>query len=174
MSKMDETGIVLITVLLFLQLFTILGLFALQNGFLAKMTSQAFYQHDKDQRQAEYILSEVEKNGSVSCLTTVTERNDWISKPLDWWKSSAMCAGHKNHYQYYYAIESLGEDPCAYMEGQANKLAHYYRVTVLVLSENQKQKELLQSSIIKMDNMVRECEGKPHPIIPGRQMWRIL
>ena len=35
-------------------------------------------------------------------------------------------------------------------------------------------KEMLQSTIIKIDNAVRECEGKPHPIIPGRQAWRTL
>lgn len=173
MKKTNE-GIVLITVLLFMQLFTILGLFALQNGFLAKLSSYAFYQQDKHRRQIEQILIQVEINWIPACLIPAISRDELLIKPLDWWKSREMCTGQKNQLQYYYAIENLGEDPCAYRGDQISKSAYYFRVTVLTFLEHQKTKELLQSTIIKMDNAVRKCEGQPHPIIPGRQSWRKL
>lgn len=169
-----QTGIILLTVLVFLQILSMLGIYALQSGFLQQTTSHQRWRKQLQLQNAEQRLKQIETKNIENCVIPYTNRSLISMQPLDWWRSRVGCTEQTVDYLYYYFFEALGESPCAYIdEPQINKSVYYFRVTLLLISEiNSDDKQILQSTIIKMDNALRKCEGKLHRVIPGRQMWR--
>lgn len=153
-----------------------LGLYAMQNGFLMQFVNHNQWRRQAQLHKAESILQQIERNHTKQCYISSASRSYLLAQSLDWWKSRPECTGMKENDRYFYVIEALGESPCAYInDSKIDKSPYYYRITLLFLSsKNEEEKHILQSTIIKMDNTLRKCEGKLHKISPGRQMWRIL
>src|SRR5687768_17197867 len=107
-------GIILITVLLFLQILSLLGLCALQMALLEIKQNYAIRHHHLELNEAEYALKIVEtqlQSGASSCLIPRMSTFEVISSL----NSFATCTGNFQTFQYYYVIEFLGTDPCAYL-----------------------------------------------------------
>jgi hypothetical protein len=113
----------------------------------------------------------------LPCLISITPTSELMSKPLDWWQSSACCAGVYQFYQYYYVIEKLGVKACVnrapFGEAARNTIGECMRITLLAMDKKNEAREMLQSTIITLDNVMQPCEAD-HYLVLGRQMWREL
>ena len=171
-----QDGIILLTVLLFMQIFMMIGIYAMQSGFLMQMTTATFNKNMLRMQKAEEVLFNIEQTNPIQrCLIAAISREELISQPIEWWLQTG-CQGKIEKYQYVYLFELLPEDPCAYLNtNEKGRSAYYYRVTLQIFSDkNRNDKQILQSTIIKMDNAKQICTGIFHQIVAGRQSWRIL
>lgn len=170
-----EKGLVLIIVLIFLQVLFLLGWCALQmNTLEIKMNHDAWVQFSM-RSLSEQALSKVEMqiDGNLqNCKIPVT--GDLSTKSISWWQSVSSCAGNFQTFAYYYRVELLGEDPCAYLENEGQQVSvDYFRLTLLGLLETNKTTLLLQSTFIKPHvGATLGCHETAHHVTMGRQMWR--
>lgn len=171
-----QSGIVLVTVLIFLQLFAILNLYALEASWLEVKMSRYAWQSQEALIAAENALSKAEKkliHQIPHCLVPMMPTSELMMHPLSWWQLWA-CTDKFYLFQYYYVTEDLGEDSCADIEQYAGR-AHYYRITLLsVVKKLSNQRIILQSTVIKPDNVKQSCNQSHHTATIGRQMWREL
>jgi Tfp pilus assembly protein PilX len=179
-SYSSRKGMVLIAVLIFLEIFSILGLYALQaNLWENKLTQRFWVKNVMDSvAKAELVTAENRLVQSLSnCKIQSTSASILASQDIAWWRS-VSCAGIFRMFQYYYVIEFLGNDPCAYLQGadeSSASIAGYYRITVLITSSyDPGQKVMLQSSMVKPAMQDRICNSRRHGVTQGRQMMREL
>lgn len=173
-------------ILLFLQISIILGLYIVQSSLLAQKMSRGQWQRHEALFMAENLLHEIEVNlidNFRKCFIPIMSGSELLTKNLDWWQSSISCAGVLDKkFKYYYVIEALGEDACADVEPFAainilnnlNKAVYYFRITLLIMDVKNNTRELLQNTIIKLDNALHECSGRRHPVTLGMQAWHTL
>lgn len=167
--KQKNQGVVLVTVLVFFQLIVMLGLYMLQTSFLSKKMSMVYWQHYHLFEVADERLQIMELNNlTESCHIGVMNRMELLAKSFNWWQDHA-CIGKKGDIDYYYVIELLSRDKC--MKLQPIK---YLRITLLAYSKNKVYKEMLQSVVIKLDNVKRDCAEDYADVHLGRQSWRRL
>ncbi len=165
------SGIALITVLLFLQIFAILGLCAIQMAWIETKQSREKWQSHVRHQMANDALNKIEKSLNQECLIPITPINQLITYSLSWWQFRSNCAGNFRSFQYYYRIEFLGFDPCAYAQEKYKIIAKYYRITLVGVEDN--IKIVLQSTVISpIHDGELSCSKKPHNIKVGRQMMR--
>jgi hypothetical protein len=176
----SRRGMVLIVVLIFLEIFSILGLSALQANLWENKLTQRFWVKNIMKSIAKAELATVESKlitALPNCLIPVTSASILASHEIDWWRSIS-CAGIFRMFQYYYVIEFLGDDSCAYLSGIDEipaSIAGYYRITVLITSSHDPgQKVILQSSIVKPITQDVICNRRRHGVAAGRQMVREL
>ena len=143
-------GFVLIIVLVFMQIFAMLSLSILENHTLATKMSRAF--HDKHLlfETAEKFLQSIENAISISypyCEISVTEMSVLLMQSLDWWRESG-CEEQGEKLKIYYVYEILQEN--------------ILRITIQVIDLQNNAKEILQSTLVKIDNATH------------RKLWREL
>lgn len=179
--SIKQTGLVLIAALIFLQVIAILGIYAVESALQAEKMSRLDWQQNTIFAISEQILRLVENHAQQdisNCLIPMMPQDDLLSKTLDWWQLPSHCAGNFQLFQYYYVMEKLGGDPCAdivhFDLPLKRSLAMYYRISLFILDKKHEAKEILQSTLITLDNAVLSCEGNHHPVFLGRQMWREL
>jgi Tfp pilus assembly protein PilX len=170
-EKNNIKGFALITVLLFMQILALLGLYAIRHALLANKMNQAHYQHFLLLNKADTALDYAETN-APGCEIPIINSQELIKRPLAFWRSLS-CGGIFPGFQYYYVTESLGEDPCADILYQ-NTTASYFRVTALTISNDNTAKIFLQSIIVKPSTVTNICKGSHHIVTQGRETWRIL
>lgn len=166
-------GITLITVLIFLQIFSLFALYELTASRLALKMSHHWYQQQLLLIQSEKILATLEKtiiNNPEVCQIPVTNVRELIAKPLSWWQREPVCSGNFQMIQYYYVIEALGMDPCAAISPE-KKGADYFRITLFVTLKNNPAKKIMQSTLVTHHAISQSCEGIKHSVKVGRQMW---
>ncbi len=169
----NNKGIVLVTLLLFMQILTFLGLFLLQSSLLGQKIAHGTFKQQSIFEVAESVLQTIETKmiqNDPNCLIAVINSKDLSTKPLDWWQINA-CSGQFSNYFYYYVVESLGQDACAEIKNSKNQIADYFRVTLNVIEENFDTREMLQSTVIKMHNADSLCATHLHSVMIGRQAW---
>lgn len=179
--KNKQKGIVLIVVMLFMQILTMLGLYSLNSSLLeTKMSRQMWYRNLLVQHTEEMLIaSEKEVIEKVpSCLVTPTSSQILKKQPKDWWQSGIACSILSNsEFDFYYVVESLGEDNCAYFDSQ-NKIADYYRLTLLGIDKRMDGSVMLQSTVARPvppgreKHIVSGCQEGWRRVTIGRQMWR--
>jgi len=182
MLRYKHSGLALITALIFLQIIAILGIYAVQSTIFAEKMSRLAWQHNQSVTAAEYVLHLAETQaqaGIAECVIPTTSSNELVSKPLSWWQSFKDCAGNFQLFEYYYVIEKLGEDGCAYIKlanyEMLNKYsANYSRITLLLTDKKNEVREMLQSTLVTLDNARLNCDTGYHPVVLGRQAWREL
>jgi Tfp pilus assembly protein PilX len=173
-SSYSQKGFILITVLLFLQIFILLGLYALLTSIVAKKISTSHWQQQVTTTVAESILHDIElklSTDNMLCLIPVTSRDVMLSLP----PVSATCSGNIKQFKYSYIVELLGQDPCA-ETADANPqpiIVDYFRISLLVIMQDGHSKIALQSVITKLNHYQQSyCPSGHHRIDLGRQMWR--
>jgi Tfp pilus assembly protein PilX len=173
----QQFGFSLVIVLIFLLIFSMMGLSALEMSVMETKMSRDSWHHDQLLHEAEQALLEVESKEIKQpyfCSIPVISSQTLLAKPLSWWQSLVSCAGNFPMVQYYYVIESLGEDPCAYLD-DPHLSVDYFRVTLLGLQVNSGAKIYLQSTLVlPHSGDSAGCNLMSHHVSAGRQMWRIL
>lgn len=167
----SQSGWILLIVLLFLQIISLLGFYIVQTSLFAHKVSGSQWRKQELFMHAEQLLYDLAENFSVYCIVPQISSNELLMKPLSWWQSTNTCAGSLEHNDYYYIVEFLGEDVCASeMEDQTN-VAHYFRITLLMLDKKNDIRERLQITSIKLDNASYACRGPQRHIVAGMQTW---
>lgn len=170
-EKCNHQGFALVTVLLFLQILTLLGLYALQQSRLTFKMTDNYFQHQLLVNAAESALK-IAENSAPVCQKSIMNREELLSQPFSFWQS-LPCKGMINGFSYYYITEALGSDACIAILSQAG-IANYFRVTVLTTSSHQTIKVLLQTILVKPVYSSEICHGPHHSVSLGRQTWRML
>lgn len=171
----NEKGLALFIVLIFLQIFVLLGLYALEKSRLDMKMSGEVWQNYLMQNAAEEVLKKIEiqhEQYPQNCIIPATSTQFLQKQSIDWWRS--FCFEPYSSYLFFYVIEPLGEDSCAQTED--NRSADYYRITLLEYVQSLDAKLLLQSTIIKphQNGSISGCQEPVHRVTIGRQMWRAI
>lgn len=169
-------GFIFLSVLIFLQIFSLLGLYERLNlsDQLKKMRHQQ--QRQTNLQFAQYIMRRKINELSLTkfpCYITTIPAKELATKPLFWWKQTA-CTGNLQKKRYYYVLEELGNDPCASIDNaKLNLIAHYIRMTLYLLTDQiESAPMIIQSTIALSDQSNAICQGAFHRVKTGRQMWR--
>jgi hypothetical protein len=168
----EQKGFILIIVLLFLQMFVLLGFYVLQASWLDNKGSHARLEEYYTFNQLEQLLQKTEQNELSSCLIPPVALNDLKNKPISWWQTQS-CAGNFHSIQYYYVFESLGKDSCAELKSQG-RIAGYYRLTLMIFHPNGEPKLSAQSTMILPEPAELTCQGVTHQVEEGRQSWQLI
>jgi Tfp pilus assembly protein PilX len=170
-----QSGLALISVLIFLQIMVILGLYAIESAIEARKMARLDWQQSTIFMTADQALQWVELKNTSDCFIPITSQSDLLAKPINWWQSTG-CQEESQGIPFYYVMEKLGLDPCAKLLGanspRENAL-EYIRISVLVFDKINEAKELLQSTFLRESyekNVL--CNGMQHIVTLGRQMWR--
>jgi hypothetical protein len=174
--KKANQGMALITVLIFMQIWTLLGICSLEMAWLMKKINAGVHQKNQIQFAGETILKQAENKmnqDSSHCLVNVMSTSELLSKSLVWWQSHSNCKGLLASLPYYYIAELIGEDPCGYFKSSsiAKDNPAYFRISVLIYKNNPM---ILQSTIILPVTKTATCVNAYHEVYVGRQMWRHL
>jgi hypothetical protein len=168
------SGFTLIAILIFLQIFSLLSLYSLSRASLVMRQNNHSWQSHVQQLKAKKILDTIEKISLPKlnqCRISVTSSHILIHKSLSFWKSHG-CRVDDGH---YFVVEPLEEDACAIIEtmNRQEKIAHYYRITLLTISDTlHAAKYFMQSTIVRPENPLFACQDKRHKVLLGRQMRR--
>lgn len=175
----SQRGIVLIIILLFLQIFAILGLYSLSISLLSKKINSESWQRESTVLMMDELLHIIAlklQSNIPHCVLAKNDSLNLLAKSMDWWQSPIACVGHLQKLQYYYVIEQLGEDSCAQLEGidMSKYATHYFRITLLAVVKKASMQIILQSTVIRPFNRIARCEGTGYAVRIGQQTWREL
>lgn len=169
-------GYILIVVLLFMQIATLLGLYALESVWIENRMSQFGLQKTEINSQLGHLMNMLEQQlqeNTPICMIQAISPEELKSMTISWWQNES-CAGIFQSIQYYYVVESLGEDACAHIRQSKESTADYYRLTLLGLDNDTGNKLLLQSTFIKANKLAPLCDGVTHQVEAGQQSLRAL
>lgn len=168
----SESGFALIIILLFLQFFSVLGMFALLTSHRTLKIINRSWQVRRHwfaaRRGLQVVEASVFQGGSMNCEFRSAPAEYLMSQSSEWWKAHA-CNGKVTNETYYYMIESLAEDACAYIAKSYDNqvyVAKYYRITLRL------RNVFLQSTIAMPIRMNEPCRERSHWVKQGQQMWR--
>lgn len=188
-------GFVLLSVLVFLQIFACISCFCLSQTSQSLKINQHKQMADKNYISTMHILKHIESQVScVSCFISVIGNYDLRHKPLSWWKENA-CGGQFADVQFYYVVEMLEQNECTIIDNKHDLknypihdhsndkksnnqefIAEYYRITLFVLPFNLKSAKRLMQSIYTMPSQyISTCpSNEKHTVTFGRQTLREL
>ncbi|ARG96998.1 hypothetical protein [Legionella micdadei] len=167
-----QTGIVLVTVLLFITVLSLLVLTQMQLVFLDYKSinqrneqHQAFFQFEKDAKKlAEIITSSTQH----ACVIPAMDANAVI-RVL---KTKQACISTHEKQQFYYLVEDLGQFPCIQTVVD-NIIYSTSHLRISMLSANQ-QAGILQLRIARLAQLAN-CECNEPILIRSRLLsWRYL
>ncbi len=139
-----EKGFVLIFVLFFMQIFAMLSVAMLSQYTFSLKMSQNYQQKHVVFQNAEKILSNLSHaiNFKESpCEIPVIDSSSIVKKSIEWW-STVGCPVIEAPLKYYYVYEVLEEN--------------IFRITILAMDFHNNAKEILQNTIVKMDNAIQQ------------------
>jgi hypothetical protein len=166
-------GFVLFAVLLFVQLLTLVSLYALTATRLEWRSDSVARQYDAMYRLSQSILKRIDPVApSQACLIAYTFPPKLSIAPLTWWQQNA-CSGIYEKKPYYYVIENLAIDDCALINGEVQRIIDY-RITLYWPSYHQRMPAIIQQETIKVPSNGMACRNAPHPVQVGIQMIRRL
>lgn len=161
---MNKTkGFILIIVLVFLQIFSLIGLFNISTVTHVMKSNSHLYQGYCLRLKSRQFLQTLEREIKPECIIPITPAPLLGKKPLSFWQVNA-CHANVDGIRYDYSVEWLGDDACAVMENGSQ--ARYYRLTLKT------GHYLLQSTLAQPISTQKACEGKAHLLQAGRQWLR--
>lgn len=166
-------GFTLIMILIFMQILGMLGLLALQFVVNAKKMNRMLWNHVTLWEHTLETLREIEHRfyiTSPSCIIPVTSSAELLLKPLSFWQSEAACHGENFKRPFMFVYESLEKEACAKVP--KNHLVHYIRITLVMFENDFTAREMLQSTIIKLDNVSRACPRMHQVVSLGEETWQ--
>jgi Tfp pilus assembly protein PilX len=177
-----QAGLSLLTALIFLQIIAILGMYAIESAIQAEKMSRLAWRQTQVLLAGEQALRSVEQMllyAIPDCLLTITPQNELLAKSISWWQSPARCMGRILLFDYYFVVEKLSSVVCSNLdhsgsdETKMNK-ADFYRITLLIIDKKNESREMLQSTLVSLDNAIQNCVVLQHPVFSGQQTWREL
>lgn len=169
-------GYILLIVLLFLQFAVLMGLYSLEAVWIENKMSHDDLLNTQLFAQMDHLMTSIGlqiKDFNPNCVVHYISSDELKSQPISWWQNES-CAGIFQSIQYYYVVESLGEDPCAHIKQLKDNSAEYYRISLLGIDKDKGGKLLLQSTFIKPAQQSHACDGTTHPVQAGQQSLRAL
>lgn len=161
----SEKGLVLIAVLIFMQIFALLGLYALENILLQlKINNMMWFSHQIE-IHAENIINRVEKN-FLFCINPSISINEVKNKSFSWWQQHGCSIDN----YFFYVAEFLGEDPCAGIMPNKKKSAAYYRI--YLFGASRKMHILWQDIMVDFSGHAVQCKGRVRGVAIGSQGFR--
>jgi hypothetical protein len=167
MNLKSLQGMALIAVLIFLEVFSLLGLYALQNNILQNRMLKNNWEKFQLRKIAREQLTKagVQLDLQIpSCVVAVS--SDLPSQPFSYWQANA-CVGKEGIFEYYYVVEMFGNDACAVLDG-SKLTVDFYRVSLLVMSSSD-GRVILQGTMVKPDGLNNKCDSVIHYVSPGWQ-----
>jgi Tfp pilus assembly protein PilX len=155
-SMNSASGFILMTSLIFLLIFSFLGVYAFNTSLMEIKMSDNFNFHFKALITAENILRVAEKQ-------LLLGRNDC-------WDD---CVADQFEMRGRYYVDDLGNDCCSKIIGSGS-IAHYYRVVAKVVDEKNRVVASLQSTYAFPEIgtvTLPACEYNSREISIGRQSW---
>jgi hypothetical protein len=169
---MKSQGFVLFTVLIFLQIFSLISLYHLTTLSVMMKTNYHLQQGGNLRYRSQKILNKIEaalKENLPGCSIPVTPAHLLADKPLSWWQLNA-CAAKEGNIHAYFVIETLGNDACAKIQ---DSIARYYRITLFaVFDDLHGAKYRLQTTMTLPTLPATACQHKSHAVKSGRQSLR--
>lgn len=173
-------GFALLTVLIFLVVFSLMSVSRLMNITFMIKSNGDLWQRDTHLYSTKQMLQAAEANipnALLSCRIPVTSATFFSKQPISWWQAYA-CRDTLNDVSYYYVVESLGSDPCGRVKGQDEDglfIPQYFRMTLASFLDTHKgSKIILQSTVVKASDPFAICKSGLHDVGEGRQMWRMI
>jgi hypothetical protein len=157
-------GMVLFFTLLFIHILALLGLLFLQETKLALKTAASTRASFASNMQAPAILAILEQTILRECVIPLQTDGLIVNKDAAWWTQFG-CQGMIEQVFYEVVYERLGDMDCA----PDNNAGVYWRVNVNLSAENYIQREILQTTLLKIDNAEAMCKGKK--VVSQRLSW---
>ena len=169
-KKSSQQGFALILVLIFLEIFSLLSITALQSNILAARMTHNQWHKNTLIYAANQQLTSLASQSSFSCLMQPIPTQKLIQRPLSVWQQSS-CTGNLSAFTYYYVVETLGNDSCAHIINTAiNTTVNYYRITLLLIdSLHPAIKTLLQATTVTPGTGGNVCHAVMREIMNGQQ-----
>lgn len=174
---MKSRGYVLLSVLIFMIIFSLVGIHALNASLNSLKNNEHLWQRTSAWYYAHQALTSIEKQlltYQPTCMLPWISATEVARKPIDWWQH--RCSGNLAGIRYYYCLELLAKEPC--MKGRSNDQllynAEFYRITLIAVPNLKGAKIVLQSIMVKAQQQSSICTEKPRILHVGRQLWRAL
>lgn len=176
-----SSGFIFVTVLIFLNVFSLLSIYGLMQLSESLKKNARFMEYNRYYLECDKILKRLEAQraqGIDGCTIPIMPATELSKQPISWWQLNT-CSDNVSGIRYYYAVELLGDDACAWIKKAINNplvTVRYERITLYALVDKiAGAKYRIQSTIvIPNHSMVSSCNTKPHWVHEGRQMWREL
>ncbi len=168
---MKTRGFVLVTVLIFLFIFTLFALSAVESNQIdiKLVANEKTHQQLSENAEAGLKLAESSLDDNCkACLAKTLTRNALLNMSDPWWQLNGQQLVDNTRI----IIENLGLDPCARINKKT--ASNYYRITAKASDNEQYQTVLLQSTIALPHKTTQVCDGTIRKIQAGRQSWRWL
>lgn len=173
-----QTGMVLVTALIFMSLLTLLVTIGLEAGELQMRMS-----HNKLQTtqalfvaqfglQAAYNALQV---SGVSCQIPSKSVYELAVKSAAWWHTRIACHGQFADRQYYYVVEPLQIDSCLYIAD--SRAVQYWRITVRAEKTGTTGAVVILQQVIALPyNKLppQQCKTARHELKYRLQSWKQL
>jgi hypothetical protein len=153
-------------------MYSLLGLIALESSFLTAKLNAEQQAHRLARREGEKQLRRVAAvldDALPACQVPLQPIAALEKKSLAWWVNSS-CVANADSYRFYYVIETLGENPCAFLDDSRVLTALYYRITLLVMPEKESSlKFFLQNILLVPRKASSACQGQGYSVRAGLQ-----
>lgn len=113
------------SVLVFLQIFTLLGLMAYLSVSLSLKSQADVWKNQKQTWMAKRLLQQIELVDTRSCMIAKTPLSDMVLMAQSWWRQYGCKLGDA-----YYVVERLDETVLP----NQSFIANYYRITLRLLT----------------------------------------
>lgn len=169
----QSDGFILLLVLLFMQIFSMLGLMELGNLAVSIKSQSMFLKRNALEQKAILFYKSVQHYdwSIASCFVQPFSIETLRQASFNWWQENG-CSYDPNS---FFIIEKSQADPCSYLSKSTNNHAftvQYYRVTLALFSENHFA-ILQQSTYAEPAPTVSICQDDTKHIVSlGRQMVR--
>jgi hypothetical protein len=168
-SKEKQQGFILILVLIFIQLFSLLNLYALKSIKQRMHLTKKNWQQELLTETIETTLFSLEKNiylAEASCHFSFISPLTLSKLPLNWWQNHA-CFNQTQAFSYAYMIEPLSQDPCLTINNQPGESALFKRLSLCIWVKT--HKACIQAIYALTTINQEECKESKHRIKAGRQ-----
>lgn len=171
--KTKPCGIVYLAMLVFIQIFFMIGMACLEGISNTLKIENKKIQYKNILYALPSILKEIEhfvgQENVISCTIPNISTVDLVKKPYTWWEVHA-CKRQYDQHIYFFVVENLDVDPCAIIN---NHIAEYQRITLLLILNHDMNSRILEQTVItKPSNKTVDCLAVVHSVRPGRQMQR--
>jgi hypothetical protein len=170
-TPIANQGFFLYPLLIFIQIYLLLGTYGLEASQRNLVASHADWQSHRLLLKAKSFVEKLEKNLPKNACQ-IPSNATIPNQPLKWWMEYA-CHQMQDTVHYYYVVEKLDSNPCETFENQPNYQAAYYRVSLNALKASHQL--ILQSIVLipEQDNQL-SCLQPPYIVVPGEQLFRIV
>lgn len=172
-----QSGFTLFVMLFFINVFFIFITYSLLSISYMKKLNQHAWNRVENEVNADIVLQWLENrlsNEKAFCLTAPTETSFLTKQNTTWWQQHA-CFNTDGENHYYFLIEFLGNDNCAFIYSNNNQLitADYYRITLLyIVSRLNHDRIFRQETFIKGNDHMPPCTNETHQVMLGPQTKR--